>query len=185
MSTRASLIVSLILLASISADAQAAPTETNTKSCRQFVEAFYKWYEENASRNNGLPDSDLALKDRPYLFSSELLLRLREESEVQDRAGSDLVNLDIDPFAGPDGLGNRFNVRKISTSGNRCWAQVHFDEYKIPGVMPELALRNSRWIFVNFYYPGPSNLKAANLLSELRAAHESWKAAGLLRAKKP
>jgi hypothetical protein len=86
--------------------AQARPTQINATSCRLFVETFYRYYLDTASRNHGLTDSDLALKDRPYLFSSELLLRLREESEVQTRAGSNLVNLDIDPFAGPDGAGD-------------------------------------------------------------------------------
>ena len=162
---------------------QDIPKKDINKSCRQFVEAFYTWYLEIASRNNGLPDSDIALKDRPYLFSSELLLRLREESEVQNRAGSDLVNLDINPFSGPDGIGARFGVEKITTKVDRCWAEVHFDEYKIPGVMPELAVRDGRWIFVNFYYPSPSNLKAADLLSELKAFRKLWKAHGLLKDK--
>ena len=175
----------LCLTGSISLSGQARPIQSRAISCRQFVETFYKWYLDTASRNHGQTDSHLALKDRPYLFSSELLLRLREESEVQNRAGSDLVGLDIDPFSGPDGAGDRFALEKVTTKGDLCWAEVYFDEYKMPGVMPELAHENGRWIFVNFYYPSPSNLKSSNLLSELKAAHESWKAQGLLKEKKP
>jgi hypothetical protein len=175
----------LCLTCSIPLSGQASLTQINATSCRQFVETFYKWYLETASRNHGLTDSDLALKDRPYLFSSELLLRLREESEVQNQAGSNLVGLDIDPFSGPDGAGDRFALEKITTKGDLCWAEVHFDEYKIPGVKPELAYKNGRWIFVNFYYPNPSNPKVSDLLSELKAARASWKAQGLLKDKKP
>ena len=173
------------LTCSIPLSGQASLTQTKATSCRQFVETFYKWYLETTSRNKGLTDPDLALKDRPYLFSSELLLRLREESEVQNRAGSNLVGLDIDPFSGPDGANDRFALRKVTTKGDMCWAEVHFDEYKIPGVTPELAHKNGRWVFVNFYYPSPSNPKSSNLLSQLKAVREEWKAQGLLKDKKP
>jgi hypothetical protein len=46
-------------------------------------------------------------------------------------------------------------------------------------VTPELALKGDRWVFVNFYYPTPSDPKALDLLSMLKSLRESWKAYGI------
>ena len=160
----------------------------DNKSCRDFVGTFYTWYFPIASRNNREPASDFALKERAYVFSSELLWRLREESEVQKRAGSDLVSLDADPFFGADGAGEGFVLEKITIKDDRCWAEIHTvweKEDATPDVTPELALRHGRWLFVNFYYPSPSDPMALNLLSELKAIRESWKAYGIVKDQKP
>jgi hypothetical protein len=145
---------------------------------------FYKWYQTISTINDSLPAADRAVKNRPYLFSSELVWRLREESEVQDRAGSDLVSLDIDPFSGPDGSGNQFLVEKITTKDDLCWADIHVmregGENTVPDVTTKLAFEHGQWVFVNFYYLSSDPQKAWNLLSALKAARKSWKADGLL-----
>ena len=129
------------------------------------------------------------MKERPDAFSSNLLLQLREESDVQKRAGSDLVGLDADPFFGADGHGEGFVVEKIKTRDDSCWAEIHIvwdgKEDATPGVTPELTLKEGRWRFVNFYFPSPSNPKALNLLSQLKALRALWKAHGILTDKKP
>jgi len=179
----------LCLTLSISRFGQESQKQDNNKSCRAFVTTFYKWYLAISLKPNPIPASDRASKDKPYLFSSELLLRLSEESEVQKRAGSDLVGLDIDPFSGPDGSGDWFVVERVTMKDDRCWAEIHTvsdgKEDATPDVTPELALKGSRWLFVNFYYPSPSTPKVSNLLSELKELRESWKAYGIVKDRKP
>jgi hypothetical protein len=173
---------------SISVFGQDKPTLDNETSCREFVTTFYKWYLELSLKHDSLSHSDRALEDRPYLFSSELVQRLKEESEVQAKAGADLVGLDMDPFSGPDGRGDGFVVERVTAKDDRCWAEVHFvwngEKDAAPDVTPELTAQSHRWTFVNFYYPSPSDPKASDLLSELKAARESWKVSGLLKDKK-
>jgi hypothetical protein len=98
-------------------------------------------------------------------------------------AGSNLVGLDADPFFSADGHGEGFVVKKITIKENKCWVEIHTVWDKTadvtPDVTPELELKGDRWIFVNFYYPTPSNPKALNLLDELKALRESWKAYGI------
>jgi hypothetical protein len=178
----------LCMTCSIPLWGQVCSTQSNAKSCQQFVETFYKWYLTISLKNDPVPASDRAVKDRPYLFSSELVWRLREQSEVQDRAGSNLVRLDIDPFSGPDGRGDRFTVEKVTTSDDRCRAEIHAvrDEEtdESPDVTSELALKHGQWIFVNFYYLSSDPRQAWNLLGALKEARKSWKAEGLLTANK-
>jgi hypothetical protein len=179
----------LCLMLSVPALGQEKPRQDNKTSCRQFVTAFYKWYLEASLKQDPLLSAaDRAVKNRPYLFSSELVQRLREASEVQQRTGSDLVGLDIDPFSGPDGSGDQFVVEKVTIKDDRCWAEIHFvwngKKNAAPDVTPELSADGHRWTFLNFYYPSPDDPKASNLLSDLKAARVSWKASGLLKDKK-
>jgi hypothetical protein len=59
-----------------------------------------------ALKTNRSRTSDLALKSKPYLFSPDLVQQLREDSDAQEKAGSDLVSLDADAFLGADGSAN-------------------------------------------------------------------------------
>jgi hypothetical protein len=176
----------LCLTCSISLSGEASPTKSKTKSCRQSVESFYKWYLTISLKNDSVPPSDRAVKDRSYLFSPELVWRLREQSEVQDRAGSNLVSLDIDPFSGPDGRGDRFLVEKITIMNAQCLAEIHAVrggvEDELPDVTSESALKHGQWIFVNFYYLDPK--RPWNLLGALKEARKSWKADGFLKDNK-
>jgi hypothetical protein len=177
----------LCLILSVSLFGQERQRQDKEISCREFVTTFYKWYLEISSKHDPISTSDRALRDKPFLFGSELLQRLREASEVQKRAGSDLVGLDIDPFSGPDGRSDRFVVEKVTIKDDHCRAEVHFvwngKKDAAPDVTPELTSEGRRWIFINFYYPSPSDPKASNLLGDLKAVRESWKASGLLKDK--
>lgn len=177
----------LCVILSVSVFSQGRPRQNNETSCREVVTTFYKWYLEITLKHDSLPASDRALRDRPYLFGQELHHRLREASEVQEKAGSDLVGLDIDPFSGPDGSGDQFVVDKVTVKDDHCWAEVHFvwngKKDAASDVTPELTAKGRRWIFVNFHYPSPSDPKASDLLSDLKVARESWKASGLLKDK--
>jgi len=174
----------LCLTLSSSLSGQKGQKRDSNRSCREAVTAFYSWYRTISSMRNPVSESDRAVKDRPYLFSSELVWRLREQSEVQDRAGSNLVRLDIDPFSGPDGIGDQFIAGKITTKNDRCWARIHVvwdgEKHELPDVTSELALKHGHWIFVNFYYLSSDLKQAWNLLDALKEARKSWMADGLL-----
>jgi len=155
------------------------PQDTR-KSCREFVESFYGWYLKAAARNDIGPAGDLALRNKPYLFSSELIRQIREDFEAQKRAGSDLVSLDGDPFIGADGPPERYVVEKITTTQDSCWADVHFvwdgEEVETPSVTPKMRFKDGRWRFVDFYFYSfsPSSApKRWSLLTKLRELQKS------------
>jgi hypothetical protein len=147
-------------------------------SCREFVQEFYSWYLANASKDQER-DGGVALKHRSYLFSPAIVRALREDDEAQIKAGSDLVSLDGDPFVGGDGLGEGYIVEKVTVTNGRCWAEVHavWDGKKdeTPDVTSELVIKNGKWLFVNFFFPSPSDPKAWNLLGALKALREGEK----------
>ena len=168
---------------------QEKPSKNASDSCREFVREFYSWYLANAPKwNQGRP-SDVALKFRSNLFSSAIVQALREDDAAQEKAGSDLVSLEGDPFVGADGFAERYIVGKVTTAQGQCWAEVHgvWDgkEDQTPDVIPELAIRNHKWHFVNFYFPTPSNPKGWDLLSALRALREEEKQYGAGKVQKP
>ena len=179
----------LCLALSISVFAQERPQQNTNKSCSEFVGKFYTWYLANALRPNRFSDSDIALKSRPYLFSPDLVQQLKADSDAQKKAGSDLVSLDADPFLGADGPAERYIVERIMIKDGKCWAEVHGVRERKEGetaeVTPELMLKGGRWVFVNFYFPSPSDPKAVNLLSGLKALREFRKEYGPGTDKKP
>jgi hypothetical protein len=69
--------------------------------------------------------SNSALRYRSYLFSSDIVQQIEEDTKAQDKAGSDLVSLDGDPFVGNDGFGERYIVERITIKDDVCWAEVH------------------------------------------------------------
>ena len=132
---------------------------------------------------------DLAWRLRPYLFSPDLVRQLREDFEAQEKAGSDLVSLDADPFAGPDGAAEHYIVERVTITDKRCLAGVHGvwegKERETPDVTPELVFKDGRWVLINFYFPSPSAPKATNLLGALKADREFRKKYGPGDPKKP
>jgi hypothetical protein len=108
-----------------------------------------------------------------------LARQIREDSEAQDKAGSDLVSLDGDPFIGADGYGERYIVEKITIENEKCLAEVHAvwgrKEDDKPDVMPILVLKKGKWIFVDFYFPGPSSPNGWSLLEYLKELREEQK----------
>lgn len=171
-------VLSLYLTLPICVCGRQSPPQDTSNSCRKFVEEFYWWYRRNAS-NAPERDGGVALKDRSSSFSPAIIQALREDNEAQEKAGPDLVSLDGDPFVGPDGLAENYIVEKVTVKNLSCWAEVHgVWEGKVdrtPDVIPELAIRNHKWHFVNFYFPTPSNPKGWDLLTALRALREGEK----------
>jgi len=113
------------------------------------------------------------LKYRPHLFDPALVQALQEDYEAQERAGSDLVSLDGDPFVGADGLSEGYVVEKVTVEDERCWAGVHAvwggKEDEAPDVTAEVQIKNGTWRFVNFYFPSESDPNGWDLLGALKA----------------
>jgi hypothetical protein len=135
--------------------------QNRDKSCREFVETFYAWYVAKALSHGPVPAWDLALRYRPYVFSSKLLQELSEDSDAQKKAPGDLVGLDFDPFlATQDFPAERYVAERITVKDGRYWVEVHGvrrgKESESPDVTPELIFKNGRYIFVNFHYQDPS-----------------------------
>jgi hypothetical protein len=123
--TRTFIWLNICLILPVSLVGQRRPEGATSKSCREFVASFYAWYAPIARADHKGPASDLAWEKRPTLFTKDLVGLLREESEAQNKAGADLVSLDADPFLGADGAGGRYVVKKTTTKGDTCWAEVH------------------------------------------------------------
>jgi hypothetical protein len=177
--------LNICLLLPVSVVGQSRPEDATSKSCRVFVASFYAWYAPIAKADHKGFASDLAWEKRPALFTKDLVALLREESEAQNRAGADLVNLDADPFLGADGAGERYVVKKTTTKGDTCWAEVHAvwdgKEDAGPDVTPQLALKNEQWVFVNFYFPSPYTASSWNVLNALTEARKEWIKRGLIK----
>ncbi|MFZ0306401.1 MAG: hypothetical protein WAL75_27190 [Terracidiphilus sp.] len=174
-----SLVFILYLALSSSVSSQQRRPQSASSSCRKFVGEFYSWYLDKAAKEKVNRDGLVALKYRSYLFSPAIVRALQEDNEAQEKAGSDLVWLDADPFVGPDGFGEGYIVEKVTVRDGKCFAEVHTvwegKEDEPPDVIPELAIRNGRWLFVNFYFPSPSNPKGWDLLGALKGMREDEK----------
>ena len=161
------------------------------KSCREFVETFYAWYVAKALSHGPVPASDVTLKDKPYVFSSELFQQLSEDSDAQEKAPGDLVGLDFDPFLDTqEGPAERYVAERITRKGGRYWVEVHGvrdgKESGSPDVTPELILKDGRWIFVNFHYQDPSRPGWSwDLLRELKDLRRYREQSNGGKSKKP
>jgi hypothetical protein len=177
MTVRISTLVAffLCLAFALCLSGQERSAQSTDSSCREFVQDFYSWYLANASKDQER-DGGVALKHRSYLFSPAIVEALREDDKAQVKAGSDLVSLDGDPFVGGDGLGEGYIVEKVAIKDGRCLAEVHavWDGKTdvTPDVTPELVIKNGKWLFVNFYFPSPSDPQGWNLLDALKALRE-------------
>jgi hypothetical protein len=179
-----------VLLSSLAIGQQRSQQEV-IKSCREFVETFYAWYVAKALSHGPVPASDLALKHRPYVFSSKLFQQLSEDSDAEKKAPGDLVGLDFDPFlATQDFPAERYVAERITMKDGRYWVEVHGvrngKESELPDVTPELIVRNGRWIFVNFHYQDPSRPGWSwDLLRELKDLRRSREQGSGSKSKKP
>jgi len=166
----------LVLAFSMSAFSQGARQQNTDKSCQEFVGKFYKWYVGMALKHNRLTEPRSVVNSRPYLFSPDLLRELKENYQAQDKAGSNLVSLDGDPFVGGDGPPDRYIAGKITRKDGRCQIELHGiregKKSETPDVTPELVFRKGHWVFANFYFPSPSDTKAWNVLEGLRRIRE-------------
>ncbi len=147
----------------------------NEQSCRDFVQEFYNWYLPVALKGHNLPSSVIALRAKPSLFDVKLANALRGDAEAQRRVSAEIVGIDFDPFLGSQDPGPRYLAREGVVKDGKCMAPVDVVARGKPPertVLAETALREGRWIFVNFHYREPSVSKPddlLNILAKLRA----------------
>jgi hypothetical protein len=146
------------------------------QSCRRFIETSYAGFAARASLHGPVPALEWVLGYEPRIFNSDLFLQLREDSEAQKKAGGDIVGLDFDPFLACQDCDGPYKVEKTELRDCRCWAEVHSVDEKgespAPRVIPELMLKDGKWVFVNFHYPNPERPEFENLLSLLKSLRE-------------
>ena len=86
------------------------------------------------------------------------------------------MGLDFDPILACQDCDIGSNVEKTTIKDGRCWAEVHGGRDKSGNselrVIPELALKDGKWEFVNFHYPNPERPEFENLLSLLESLRE-------------
>lgn len=164
----------LWLAASILA-VQAADANNPEKSCRTFVQSFYKWYLTQ-------PESDRAYKRRASAFSPELLKQLNDDYAASQKVSGEIVGLDFDPFLDTNAEPfAKYVATKVTRKGTNYLVQVdgsggnRTDHSRI---LPEVAFQNGKCKFVNFHYPG-SKEPNENLVSILKTLKNDRKKAGI------
>jgi len=181
---RTSLCASILLIVSslctLEAQTPKAP-QSETESCRKFVQEFYNWYLKVLNSGSNLSSTELILKYRKSSFNPELLRQLKQDEDASAKDKDYIVGLDFDPFVNAQDYAESYKVGKVTHKGGNYQVEVYGDWGKVdgalgkktkePDVVPELALRNGEWIFVNFHYP---NKKApqGNLLAMLKYLRE-------------
>jgi hypothetical protein len=171
-------ILSVLVATSCPLRAQGKGRNDIQKSCRNFVKQFYDWYVPQAlpqelKKRSG-PASDLALQYKSYVFSPELLRQLREDSEAQAKA-KEIVGLDFDPFLNTQDPDKGYAIGKITYKDNRCEVEIYgtrSGQRSGQHVVPELTLKNGRWLFVNFHYGKDVGGGDSNLLRILKTLRE-------------
>ncbi len=166
----ANLVFSMLLfsVATYPLWAQAQTETEGQQSCRKFVQAFYDWYVPKAVGGHAGRSSDSALKYKRSAFSPELARSLTEDSNAQSKT-SEIVGLDFDPFLGGQDTCEPYSLKSVKRAGNKCWVEVYgssCEKRPQPDVVPELELKDGRWFFVNFHYPGLG--KDSDLLTTLK-----------------
>lgn len=141
--------------------AQAKGSPEVSKSPREFVETFYKWYVPQASSDNVTAPWNIAIKNRSSVFSRELGHLLAEDSAAQAWC-EELVGLDFDPFLNSQDPAKSYDVDGISQNGLHYRADVYSvhsgKRSGKPSVSVELMESDGHWIFVNFFYSDGTDL---------------------------
>jgi hypothetical protein len=165
----------LLLVLPYSLQAQAQGSKEVPQSLRGFVQGFYDWYVPKALSDDSNPAWNVALKTRGRCFSSELALKLREDSAAQAKAEGEIVGLDFDPFLGSQDPGKHYEVSKIAQKDESYWVDIHSvssgKRQEKPSVIAEVVQKNGQWLFVNFHYPDGRDL--LGILKSLRESRET------------
>lgn len=123
--------------------------KTDEVSCRAFVQEFYGWYTALYRRNDRTHEArtamDIALRERPKAFDSDLLRMLRKDSAAQAKA-RDIVGLDFDPFFNSQDPSPKFEARRVGIREGHCRVFVTGVDQRVvrEQVEPELILRIRR-----------------------------------------
>jgi len=164
----------LLLLALQASSAQAS--DSSLTASREFVQKFYETYVPKALAGQPNPPWRLAVDKMSADFDGELVQALKDDLAAQAQAkGDDIVGLDFDPFLDTQDPAARYEVGSARQEGKDYLVDVYpvtsGKRSEEPGVVPELAYENGRWVFVNFRYPEGGDL--LTLLKQMKADRES------------
>lgn len=139
------------------------------RSCRQDVQEFYDWYAPMAEKNNGAKTaSELAMQEKPALFSKELVEALKKDRAAQEKS-QEIVGLDFDPFLYSQDPNPNYAVQSLSVKNGVCRAKVGVGKSGGKALLlAELRYSGSKWIFENFYYLKDEKVEGLSLLDLLR-----------------
>jgi hypothetical protein len=159
---------SLLLTLPCSLGAQAKHNVPGAGSVRAFVQTFYEWYAPRALGDSHEPAWNIALRTKGRYFSSELALRLHEDSDAQGKAEGEIVGLDFDPFLNTQDPGKHYEIGDAVKKGDSYWVQIRDasrGKTRKADVVAELE-KKGQWHFVNFHYPNGQDL--LGVLKELK-----------------
>ena len=157
--------VAIFLLTSAYPIFAAEPDPAATKSLQRFVQEFYDWYAPHSVSDGPLPAVDLALKQKPSVFSARLGDALRDDSIARAKTPDMIVGLDFDPFLASQDPCVPYEVGQVVKDGNRYKVSIfeacNGKKADRATVVAELEHKASSWVFVNFDYPGSGDLMTA------------------------
>lgn len=138
------------------------------QSCLKDVQEFYDWYAPLAEKNSGAKIvSELAIQEKPALFSKELVAALKKDDAAQKKS-QEIVGLDFDPFLYSQDPAPNYVVRSLSVKNGVCLARVGAGKSgKKALLLAELRYSENKWIFENFYNLKDEKVEGQSLLDLL------------------
>ena len=141
--------------------AQAEGRKEVSKSPREFVQEFYKWYVPKALNSKITRAWDVALRYKSGAFSHELAQLLREDSAAQAKC-EELVGIDFDPFLNTQDPANGYEVGEIKQNDKHYRADIYSVESgkrsEKSRVSADIVESEGHWVFVNFFYSDGGDL---------------------------
>lgn len=175
---RCAIVAVALLFVVDSADAQSSPVRASA-SPEQVVAEFYAWYAPMAQRDPG-PDMR-AVRERPALFSPQLVRALRADSIATAQGGEEIDGLDGDPFLNAQDPCERYQPIRTRRAGQVYLVEVLGSGgcavHQTPDVIVQVTFRDGSPVFTNFLYSRKRGDDLLSLLKRLaeqrrRAEHE-------------
>jgi hypothetical protein len=145
---------------------------SESDGARDFVKNFYDWYVPASETSKDRP-SEVVLEKRPSAFDPALARELKEDSDAQSKAPTEIVGLDFDPFLASQDPCERYEVVAVRKNGQSYLVDVHgvgrCEDHQEADVAAEVVARNGDWLFINFHYP---RLGAGDLITILKGLRQ-------------
>ena len=170
----AGLLVACALIAPHYASAEGEGT--SPQAAHAFVQGFYGWYVQQSQQDKDMSSVELALKDKPGLFSPEIVRALREDLAASAKSPDEVVGLDFDPFLNAQEVCAPYKVGKIKKVKGGYRVEVSgscpkdCSDSGQPDVIAEVKRLGGKWVFTDFIYPGNGDLLI--VLKSLKAERE-------------
>ena len=151
----------VLLMLPCSVAAQSGGSKEVSKSPREFVQEFYKWYVPKALNSKITRAWDAALKYKSAAFGYELAQLLREDSAAQAKC-EELIGIDFDPFLNTQDPTIGYEVGEIKQNDKHYQADIYSVESgkrnEKSRVSADIVENQGYWVFVNFLYSDGGDL---------------------------